>query len=130
MPLLPQGMKNWSGVAPFHISLEKPIHTWSPLGLETIKSCRVGTALSLETDGVINSSSLMSSRSVLLCEYNFLCLPLSAKQGIIKEEETDRKLKLYNYKKLCSLARKRVLSLNDNLYLEMLSHSERRSWTL
>lgn len=88
------------------------------------------TAIYLETDGVINSSSLMSSRSVLLCEYNFLCLPLSAKQGIIKEEETDMKLKLYNYKKLCSLARKRVLSLNDNLYLEMLSHSERRLWTL
>lgn len=76
------------------------------------------TALSLETDGVINSSSLTSS--VLLCKYNFRCLPATVKPGMIKEEETDRKLKFYNYKNLCSLARKGVHSLDDNLYLEML----------
>lgn len=76
------------------------------------------TALSPETDGVINSSSLTSS--VLLCKYNFRCLPASAKPGMIEEEETDRKLKFYNYKNLCSLARKGVHSLDDNLYLEML----------
>lgn len=57
------------------------------------------TALSLETDGVINSSSLTSS--VLLCKYNFRCLPASAKPGMIK-------------------GRKGVHSLDDNLYLEML----------
>lgn len=79
-----------------------------------------GLGLSLETDGVINSSSLRSSRSLLLCKYNFLCLPGSAKPGMIKEEEVDRKLKFYNYKKLCSFARKGVHSLYDNFYLEML----------
>lgn len=39
---------------------------------------------------------------------------------MIKEEEADKKLKFYNYKKLCSLARKEVHSLYDNIYLEML----------
>lgn len=39
---------------------------------------------------------------------------------MIKEEEADRKLKFYNYKTLCSLARKEVHSLYDNFYLEML----------
>lgn len=78
------------------------------------------TALSLETDGVINSSSLTSSRSALLCKYNFLCLPGSAKPVMIKEDETDRKLRFYNYKKLCALARKGVHSLDDNLFVVML----------
>lgn len=36
------------------------------------------------------------------------------------KEESDRKLKFYSYKKLCSLARKGVHSLYDNFYLEML----------
>lgn len=76
---------------------------------------------------------------MLLCKYHFLCLPGSAKLVIIREEQTDRML-LCNYnflrlpgsaklvmirkektdRKLCSLARKGVHSLHDNLYLEML----------
>lgn len=77
------------------------------------------TTLFLETDGIINYSSLTSSRSVL-CNYYFLCLPGSAKPVMIKEEETDRKLRIYNYKKLCSNARKRVHSMDDNLFILML----------
>lgn len=57
---------------------------------------------------------------MLLCNYNFLRLPGSAKLVMIRKEKTDRKLRFYNYKKLCSLARKGVHSLHDNLYLEML----------
>lgn len=39
---------------------------------------------------------------------------------VMIKEETDRRLRYYNYKKLCSLARKGVHSLDDNLYIEML----------
>lgn len=125
MPLLPPARRNWSGVAPFPISPDRPKLTWPPSGWETMTSDQKlqaweFTALSLETDGVINSSSLTSSRSALLCKYNFLCLPGSAKPVMIKEEEMDRKLRFYNYKKLCALARKGVHSLDDNLFVVML----------
>lgn len=90
------------------------------LGNHDTGSKVAGVGLSVETDSVNNSSSLTSSKSVLLCKYNFLCLDGSAKSGMIKEEEADRKFKFYNYKKLCFLARKGVHSLYDSFYSEML----------
>uniref|UniRef100_K1QGM9 Uncharacterized protein n=1 Tax=Magallana gigas TaxID=29159 RepID=K1QGM9_MAGGI len=89
MPLLSSARINWSGVAPFSISPDRPKLTWPTTGWETKSPDQKlqaweFTALSLETDGVINSPSLTLSRSDLLCKYNFLCLPGSAKPVMIK----------------------------------------------
>lgn len=104
------------------------------LGNHDTGSKVAGVGLSVETDGVNNSSSLTSSKSVLLCKYNFLCLAGSAKPGMIKEEEADRKFKFYNYKKLCFLAKKEFIPYMTVFTwrgLELLTYREGLiSWTL
>lgn len=105
------------------------------LGNHDTGSKTAGLGLSLETDGVINSSSLRSSRSVLLCKYNFLCLPRSAKPGIWFKKRRQTRSSNSTITKSCVPWREKKFIPYMTTFtwrcLELLTHREGLiSWTL
>ena len=125
MPLVSPARRIWSGVTPFPIKYNGVCLTWPPAGWESmtpdqkLQSWEFASIL-LETGGVVSAMSLSSSRSFLLTRYNFLCLPGSGKSAMKPEDETCRKMRYFNYKKLCSVAASRSLNSEDEDFLVMM----------
>jgi hypothetical protein len=104
------------------ISLSGTAISWPPTGWEAFTPDQKlqaweFAALKLETKGILSAESLSFSRTQLLSRFNMLCLPGSARPPLCSNDEIDRKLRFYNYRKLTAIAEKGTRSPDDEDFL-------------